>query len=402
MSVGQIVIVGAGLAGLRTAEELRRAGHDGPITLMGAEPHLPYDRPPLSKDVVRGETDDVTLKPAEYFDEIAVTLLLGSRAVSVDTDAHAVALADGGTVDYDRLVIATGLTPRRIPGLPDIPGVHVLRTLEDSLALRAELRPGRTALVVGAGFIGCELAASMRATGLDVILVEPAATPLAAALGPQVGALVTRLHESEGVDVRTGVGLVSLVGDDRVTGAILDDGTEVTVDLVVLGIGSNPVTDWLEGSGIALADRGAGGGVLANEVGRTSDPDVWVVGDVAAWSYPGGAQRRVEHWNHAGEQAMILAHALLQGAAPEVPAQVPYFWSDQYDVKIQALGEPAATDTVHLVRDDGRKFLAYYERDGRLVAVVGGGLAGRVMKMRAKIAARVPITEVVDAVPTGA
>ncbi len=402
MSVGQIVIVGAGLAGLRTAEELRRAGHEGGITLVGEESHLPYDRPPLSKDVVRGETDDVTLKPAEHFDEIAVTLRLGSRAVSLDTAARAVTLADGATVDYDHLVIATGLTPRRIPGLPAYEGVHVLRSLEDAMTLRADLIPGRTALVVGAGFIGCELAASMRAKGLDVVLVEPAATPLAAALGPRIGALVTRLHESEGVDVRTGVGLASMVGDGRVTGAVLNDGTELSVDLVVLGIGSNPVTEWLDGSGIALADRSAGGGVLADAVGRTSDPHVWAAGDVAAWTHHGGEQRRVEHWNHAGEQAMILAHALLHGGAPEVPAQVPYFWSDQYDVKIQALGEPSATDTVHLVRDDGRKFLAYYERNGRLVAVVGGGLAGRVMKMRAKIADRVPIAEVVESVTAGA
>lgn len=395
MSVGRIVIVGAGLAGLRTAEELRRAGHEGRITLVGEEVHLPYDRPPLSKDVVRGETDDVTLKPAEYYDEIDVELQLGARAVSVDAGARAVALADGSTLEYDHLVIATGLTPRRIPGMPDLDGVHVLRTLEDSHGLRADLVPGRTALVVGAGFIGCELAASMRAKGLDVILVEPQPTPLASVLGPQVGALVTRLHEAEGVDVRTGVGLESLRGDTRVSGAVLGDGTEVSADLVVIGIGSNPVTGWLDGSGVVTADRGAGGGVLADEVGRTSDPHVWAVGDVAAWTHPDGVQRRVEHWNNAGEQAKVLAHALVAGSAPELPAQVPYFWSDQYDVKIQALGEPSGTDTVHVVRDDGRKFLAYYERDGRLVAVVGGGLAGPVMKMRAKIAATVPISEVV-------
>lgn len=397
MGTGRIVIVGAGLAGLRTAEELRRVGHEGDITLVGEETHLPYDRPPLSKAVVRGDTDDVTLKPAEYYDELRVDLRLGVAATALDVAARAVTLADGTSIDYDHLVIATGLTPRRIPGLPDLDGVHVLRTLEDARGLRAELVAGHTALVVGAGFIGCELAASMRARGLEVVLVEPQPTPLASVLGEQVGALVARLHADEGVDVRTGVGLDSLAGDGRVAGAVLGDGTEVAADLVVVGIGSNPVTGWLDGSGVALADRAAGGGVPADESGRTNDPNVWVVGDVAAWRHPGGEQRRVEHWSSVGEQAKVLAHTLVVGSAPEAQAQVPYFWSDQYDIKIQALGEPAATDTVHVVRDDGRKFLAYYERDGRLAAVVGGGLPGPVMKMRAKVAGAVPIDEVLDA-----
>ncbi|MFE3293037.1 NAD(P)/FAD-dependent oxidoreductase [Rhodococcus sp. NPDC059234] len=397
MSVGRIVIVGAGLAGLRTAEELRRAGYDGELVLLGEESHPPYDRPPLSKEVVRGEVDDVTLKPAEFFTEQRIELRLGTRAVGLDTPARTVALADGSSLGYDELVIATGLTPRRIPGLADLEGVHVLRTLEDSRGLRAELTAGRTALVVGAGFIGCELAASMRKSGLEVILVEPQPTPLASVLGEQVGALVARLHKDEGVDLRTGTGLSELLGEQRVTGAVLGDGSEVRADLVVVGIGSNPVTGWLADSGIELAAPADGGGVLADESGRTSDPHVWAAGDVAAWRHPEGEQRRVEHWSNAGEQAQALAHALVGGDRPVVPAQVPYFWSDQYDVKIQALGEPAATDTVHVVRDDGRKFVAYYERDGRLVAVVGGGLAGAVMKMRAKIAGRVPIGEVLTA-----
>ncbi|EME21173.1 NAD(P)/FAD-dependent oxidoreductase [Rhodococcus triatomae] len=397
MGVGRIVIVGAGLAGVRTCEELRRAGHDGEIVLVGEEQHLPYDRPPLSKDVVRGETDDVTLKPAEYYEELRVELRLGAAATALDPTARTVTLADGAVLDYDHAVIATGLTPRRIPGLPDLAGVHVLRTLEDAHALRGDLVAGRSALVVGAGFIGCEVAASMRARGLDVVLVEPQPTPLASVLGEQVGALVARLHKDEGVDVRSGVGLASLVGDDRVTGAVLGDGSEVAADLVVVGIGSHPVTGWVEGSGIALAERAAGGGVLADATGRTSDPNVWVVGDVASWQQPEGEHRRVEHWTNVGEQAKVAAHALVTGAAPDAPAQVAYFWSDQYDVKIQALGEPSGTDTVHVVRDDGRKFLAYYERDGALVAVVGGGLAGPVMKMRAKVAGRVPIAEVLTA-----
>ncbi|MFD4183439.1 NAD(P)/FAD-dependent oxidoreductase, partial [Rhodococcus sp. NPDC058514] len=227
MSVGRVVVVGAGLAGLRTAEELRRAGFDGELTLIGAEPHLPYDRPPLSKEVVRGERDDVTLKPAEFFEEQRIELRLGAAATGVDTGARTVALADGGAVDYDHLVIATGLVPRRIPGLADLEGVHVLRSFEDAMGLRAEIAPGKTALIVGAGFIGCELAASMRKCGMNVVLIEPQPTPLASVLGERIGGLVARLHREEGVDLRTGVGLTALLGEGRVTGAVLGDGTEV-------------------------------------------------------------------------------------------------------------------------------------------------------------------------------
>jgi len=383
----RIVVVGAGLAGVRTAEELRRAGYDGDVVLVGDEVHLPYDRPPLSKDVVRGERDDTTLKPQEFFDDQRIELRLGTGARSLDTASRTLTLDDGTELGYDELVVATGLRPRRIPGLPSLRGVHVLRSLEDSRALRAEIVSGSRALVVGAGFIGCEVAASLRARGVDVVLVEPQAAPLASVLGPDVGALVARLHTDEGVDVRSGVGLSELRGDDRVTTAVLGDGTEIDVDLVVLGIGSTPVTGWLDGSGVELDN-----GVVCDGVGRSSDPHVWAVGDVAAWQLPDGGRKRVEHWTNAGEQAAVLAKALLTGEAGAV-GQVPYFWSDQYDIKIQGLGAVRGDDTVHIVRDDGRKFLAYYERDGRLVGVVGAGLPGQVMKTRAKIAAGTPIEE---------
>jgi len=384
---GRVVVVGAGLAGVRTAEELRRAGFDGEIVLVGAEPHLPYDRPPLSKDVIRGEREDTTLRPREFFDEQRIDLRLGVAVESLDDAARTVALADGTSLGYDELVVATGLRPRRIPGLPELAGVHVLRSVEDSVGLRADIRPGGTALIVGAGFIGCEVAASLRACGMDVVLVEPQPTPLASVLGAEVGGFVERLHTAEGVDVRSGVGLTELRGDDRVTGAVLGDGTEVAVDLVVLGIGSVPVTEWLDGSGVTVDN-----GVVCDIVGRTSADHVWAVGDVASWQLPEGGRKRVEHWTSAGEQAAVLAKALL-GADGDRAAQVPYFWSDQYDVKIQGLGAVSAQDTVHVVHDDGRKFLVYYERDGRLVGVVGGGLPARVMKTRAKIAAGAPIEE---------
>ncbi|WP_433682540.1 NAD(P)/FAD-dependent oxidoreductase [Nocardia sp. CA-119907] len=395
-----IVIVGAGLAGLRTAEELRRAGYEGELILIGEESRLPYDRPPLSKQFVRGETDDTTLRPAEFFDEKQIDLRLNTEAVGVDTAARQVRLADGGTLVYDQLIIATGLRPRRLPGLPDLRGVHVLRGHADAAALRAELSGAGTALVVGAGFIGCELAASFRASGVEVVLVEPQPTPLASVLGEQIGALVARMHRAEGVDLRCETGLDTFLADDaeRVRGAMLSDGSEVSADLVVIGVGSRPVTEWLADSGIELAEPAAGGGVLADEVGRTSVDGVWAVGDVAAWLHETGLRKRVEHWTNAGEQAKLLACALL-GAEPPTAARVPYFWSDQYDVKIQALGTPSANDDIHIVADDGRKFLAYYSQHGNLTGVVGAGMTGQVMKVRAKIAANAPIADLLAATP---
>ena len=223
-----IVIIGAGLAGLRTAEELRRTGYEGELVLVGDESRLPYDRPPLSKQFVRGETDDTTLRPAEFFDDKGIALRLGTEAIGLDTAARTVALADGGVLAYDQVIIATGLRPRRLPGLPDLAGVHVLRGHADATALRADIADARRALVVGAGFIGCEVAASLRAEGLEVTLVEPQPTPLASVLGERVGELVARLHRAEGVDLRCGIGLDTLLSDDagRVRGARLSDGAE--------------------------------------------------------------------------------------------------------------------------------------------------------------------------------
>ncbi len=219
-------------------------------------------------------------------------------------------------------------------------------------------------------------------------LVEPQPTPLAAVLGERIGELVARVHRAEGVDVRTGVGVAAVRGDSEVSAVELTDGTVLDADLVVVGIGSRPATDWLVGSGVALDN-----GVICDEVGRTSEAHVWALGDVASWRDARGHQIRVEHWSNVADQARVMVPSMLGQEPPEVVA-VPYFWSDQYDVKIQCLGEPSPDDIVHVTEDDGRKFLAYYERDGVLVAVVGGGMPGKVMKARAKIAAGAPIAEV--------
>jgi 3-phenylpropionate/trans-cinnamate dioxygenase ferredoxin reductase component len=382
-----IVIVGGGLAAARTAEQLRRSEFTGRITIVSDEEHLPYDRPPLSKEVLRKEVDDVLLKPREFYDEKDITLRLGAAATSLDTAAQTVTLADGTVLGYDELVIATGLVPRRIPAFPDLEGIRVLRSFDESMALREHASEAQRAVVIGAGFIGCEVAASLRSLGVEVVLVEPQPTPLAAVLGEQIGQLVARLHRAEGVDVRTGVGVTEVRGDGHVEQVVLGDGTELAADLVVVGIGSRPATEWLEGSGVEVDN-----GVICDEAGKTNAPNVWALGDVASWRDATGHQARVEHWSNVADQARVVVPAMLGQDVPEVVV-VPYFWSDQYDVKIQCLGEPEATDTVHLVEDDGRKFLAYYERDGVVVGVVGGGMPGKVMKVRGKIAAATPISE---------
>lgn len=392
-----VVIVGGGLAAARTAEQLRKSGYTEPVTIVSDEQHLPYDRPPLSKDVLHDSgrgIGDVTLKPAEFYADNDIALRLGAAAQSVDTAAKTLTLTDGFVLDYDDLVIATGLEPKRIPSFPDLDGIRVLRSFDEAVALREHAASARRAVIIGAGFIGCEVAASLRKLGVEVVLVEPQPAPLAGVLGEQIGELVARLHRGEGVDVRTGVGVAEVLGPEDpgtgVTGVILSDGSELDADLVVVGIGSRPATDWLVGSGVALDN-----GVICDEVGRTSDPHVWALGDVASWRDPDGHQVRVEHWSNVAEQARVMVPAML---GLEVPALVvvPYFWSDQYDVKIQCLGEPRAGDVVHIVDDDGRKFLAYYERDGALVGVVGGGMPGKVMKARAKVAAGAPIGEVLS------
>lgn len=383
-----VVIVGGGLAATRTAEQLRQAGYSGAITIVGEEKYLPYDRPPLSKQVLRGEVDDVSLQPREFYESHDITVRLGSVATAVDTSSQTVALADGTRLAYGELVIATGLVPRRIPSWPELDGIRVLRSFDESLTLRQRASTVRRAVVVGAGFIGCEVAASLRLLGIDVVVVEPQPTPLASVLGEQVGALVARLHRNEGVDVRTGVGVAEARGGDRVETVVLTDGDEVPADLVVVGIGSRPATEWLSGSGIAVDN-----GVVCDAAGRTNVEQVWALGDVASWRDSAGHQVRVEHWSNVAEQVRVLVPTML-GQDPPQAVVVPYFWSDQYDIKIQCLGEPQTTDTVHLVEDDGRKFLACYERDGVVAGVVGAGMPGKVMKNRSKVAAGAAISEV--------
>jgi len=387
----RVVIVGAGLAGVRTAERLREGGYTGAITLVGQEAEPPYDRPPLSKQVLRGEREVVRLRDPDSYAELGVELRLGVRAASLDADARKVVLDDGTNADYDALVIATGASPRVLPhSVHD--GVHVLRSAEDCRTLRTAAMQGNRAVVVGGGFIGCEVAASLRLLGLDVTVVELASAPLVTVLGEQLSADVVRLHESNGVTMRCGVGVDALEGDDRVTGVRLVDGSVIPADLVVVGLGVTPTVEWLAGSGLVIDN-----GVSCDEHGRASAPGVYAVGDVASWHNPRiGRAHRYEHWTSAADQAGLVAQTILTGAAATT-LPVPYFWSDQYKVKIQSLGMPtAAADEIVVLELSEIKRLALYGVAGVLTGAVGFSSPSAVMKMRPLLANSTPLADAVE------
>lgn len=384
-SLNRIVVVGASLAGLRAVEALRRLGFDGRIEWIGAEPHLPYDRPPLSKDVLAGrrEPETIALRAAESWDELAVSLRLGRRAVRLDLVEREVALDDGARVAFDGLVIATGARARSWPGPRPIGGVYVLRTLDDVLALRRELDAGPRVAIVGAGFIGAEVAATCRERGLAVTMVEPLPSPLFRGIGPALGGRVAAVHREHGVDVRCGVGVEAIEGGARVEALRLADGSRVAADLVVVGIGAAPETAWLEGSGLRLAD-----GVVCDAACRAA-PGVVAAGDVARWHNPVyEASMRVEHWTNAVEQASHAAASLLAGEGAEPYAHVPYVWTDQFELRIQMAGHPQPGDEMREVEGtpaEGR-YVTLCGRGGRLVAAIGFARARQVNAWRRRIA----------------
>ncbi len=384
MSLDTIVVVGASLAGLRAVETLRGDGYDGRLVLIGAEAHLPYDRPPLSKELLRGEWGEerLALRRRDYA-ELELDLRLGRRATALDAKARQVALDDGTRVGWDGLLIATGAAPRPLPGAKPLEGVHLLRTLDDALALRADLEatPGRV-VVVGAGFIGSEVAASCRQRGLEVTLVEPLPAPMERGLGREMGGLMADVHRDQGVDLRLETGVDGLHGGARVEGVQLSDGTRLDADVVVVGIGVTPVTDWLESSGLELDD-----GVVCDATCATGIPGIVAAGDVARWHHPVyGRAIRIEHWTNAVEQGVAAAKRLLGSAAPF--AAIPLFWSDQYDCKIQLAGLPELDGASRVVHGslEARKFVRLYEKGGRLYAALGFNQARRMVGYRRMIA----------------
>ncbi|MFJ6661880.1 NAD(P)/FAD-dependent oxidoreductase [Streptomyces sp. NPDC091377] len=365
-----VAVVGASLAGLSAARALRKQGYDGRLVVIGDELHRPYDRPPLSKEFLSGALGEAELALETDGEDLRAEWLLGVRATGLDHAARTLRLADGREVQADGVVIATGAAARRLPGAEGLAGVHTLRTLDDARALRDELSRGRRLVVIGGGFIGAEVASTTNALGLDVTVVEAAPTPLAGPLGETMGAIVSALHTDHGVRLECGVGVKGLSGETRVDAVLLEDGRSIPADLVVVGVGARPNVEWLEGSGIALDD-----GVTCGADGRTSLAGVVAVGDCANWYDPrAGHHRRVEHWTGARERPDAAVATLLAGGAvePGVP-RPPYFWSDQYGVKIQFAGHAVGADTITVEAGtaDDRDVLAVYRRAGSPVAVLG-------------------------------
>ncbi|MCW2855538.1 MAG: pyridine nucleotide-disulfide oxidoreductase [Marmoricola sp.] len=388
----RLVVVGASLAGLRAIEAARRLGFVGPITLVGAEPHLPYDRPPLSKAVLNPglEADIEPFRSREHLkNELGVELILGEPATALDTAAK-VLHTRTRRIGYSNLIIATGGSARQLPNTDGISGVHTLRTKDDALAVRAALDAGARVAVVGAGFIGSEVASAARKRGLDVTIIEMLPVPLTRSVGPFVGAVCAEIHAQNGVDLRFGVGVERLLSDSgKVTGVVLTDDTIVPADLVVVGVGVDPATAWLEGSGVKLHPRDRG--VVCDSYLRSSAAGVFAAGDVAHWTHPlfDYELMRLEHWTSAAEHGATAArNALFPTTAVEANG-VPYFWSDWYEHRIQFVGIPNAEDVD--VVDDGTKdgrFLAFYRRGDRLVGVLTIDRPTQIMKFRKLIADR--------------
>jgi 3-phenylpropionate/trans-cinnamate dioxygenase ferredoxin reductase subunit len=388
-----VVVVGASLAGLRAAEEIRHEGHTGPVVVVGDEVHAPYDRPPLSKQFLSGtwDLDRIRHHAPDKVDALGLDLRLGHRVVSLDTETHTLQLEDGGVLQYDGLIVTTGADARPLPGTEGMAAVRTLRTLDDCLGIRSDLEAagiGARVVVIGAGFIGSEVAATCHGLGAAVTLVEALPAPLSRVLGDQMGEACARLHRSEGVTLLTGSGVDRIIctpGSDPPAVVHLADGVTVDADLVVVGIGVTPSVGWLEGSSPTLDD-----GIVCTETLFAADRVV-AAGDVARWTHATlGEQIRIEHWTNAAEGGAAAARNLVAGSAAAVPyVPVPFFWSDQYTTKIQVIGLPGPEDEVVVVAgsDDGGKLVALYRRGERLRAVLAFSQPRQLMAYRPLLAA---------------
>jgi NADPH-dependent 2,4-dienoyl-CoA reductase/sulfur reductase-like enzyme len=382
-----IVVVGGGAAGVAAAEALRTDGFTGSLTIVCGEPELPYDRPPLSKQVLTGawEPDRTRFREADHYAGLGIRLVHG-QASSLSPSERAVALADGNQLGYDGLIIATGARPRLLPAGHDLSGVHVLRGLAEVRALKAAFGSAGRLVIVGAGFLGMEVAAAARGLGLGVTVVDPLPEPMIRQVGPLVGAAVAELHRAQGVVVRTGIGVTGLRAEGgSVAGVALADGAVLPADCVLVAIGARPETDWLAGSGLPVGD-----GVDCDEYLKAAS-GIYAAGDVASWISPRYRRRvRVEHRMNATEMGTTAAKNLLAEAAggdltPFDP--VPYFWSDQYKVKLQVHGDlnPPNTATIEEGAIGDGKFVALFHRDGAATAVLGWNAAARMPAYRKQL-----------------
>ena len=380
--MNEVVVVGASLAGLRAVETLRSGDYGGAITVIGAERHLPYDRPPLSKRLLSGEweAERIALRKPDDMGSLDARWRLGVAATGLDTAAREVRLADGSVVSYDGLIMATGSVPRELPDQSDHAHAVVLRTLDDGLTLRNRIIDGgQRVVVIGAGFIGLEVAATAQQLGNDVVVLEGAPAPLMRALGAEMGAAVAAVHGDRGVDIRCNVTVDALAP----RGVLVDGGVLVPADVVVVGIGVSPDVGWLDGSGLRVAD-----GVVCGPDLNAGLPLVYAAGDMTRWHNPlFDEEMRVEHWTNAAEQGAHAANNLLAesaGRPTAAYAPVPFFWSEQYDRRVQFLGRAAPDDEVRVVAGSvaDRQFAALFGREGRLRGVLGLNMPRHVMPFR--------------------
>lgn len=373
--LNRIVIIGAGAAGLTTAETLRRLGFGGTIMMVNAEHTLPYDRPPLSKQVLAGTwaPEKVLFRSQVALEKLALDWFHGTQATHLDVAGHRVELSDGKQLEFDAAVIATGLTPRFLPSGHHLQGVFVLRTLEQTLALRQALGAGKRLVVVGGGFLGLEAAATARQLGLEVDVIEPLSVCLEGPLGRTIGERIMQMQTAHGVHLYNGIGVRRLIGSQQqgdggeVREVELQDGSRLSADVVLVTIGAQPTVDWLEGSGLMLQN-----GIVCNAFGEAA-PDIYAAGDVAKWHHPLlNLHLRLEHRMNATEQGQVVARNILGERQPFAP--VPFFWSDQFDVKIQMYGVASRGIELRIVEGslhEQRFVAAYYEEGERLVAVLG-------------------------------
>ena len=384
-----IVIVGANLAGGRAAEALRAKGFDGRVVLIGAEPHPPYERPPLSKELLMGSmgAEAPLLRSEAAWAELGVDLVLGELVTAVEPAAGGVTLADGRFVAADRVLLCTGSRPRLLEGPGcDLPGIVHLRTLDDATAIASRLGDGASVVVVGAGFVGAEVAASAVARGCRVTMLEAEVAPLQRVFGPDLGAFFADLHRSHGVDLRTRTTVERFTGGDRVERVVLSDGDTVEADIVVVGIGVTPATELAEAAGAVVAD-----GVAVDERCRTSIDGLYAAGDVTR--HPNrilGTSLRLESWHNAQQQAVAAAGSMI--GEPGAYDEVPWFWSDQYDVNLQMAGLPVTSGRA-CVRGDpgGGSFCVFAVRDGRLVGALGVNRPRDLRRSMALIRSQAPV-----------
>lgn len=385
-----VLVVGASAAGLATVEALRRRGFDGRVTVLGAEPHLPYDRPPLSKQVLGGtwEPERARLRTPEALSGLDAEFVLGDPATRLDAATRTVHTLSGRSLRADAVVLATGLRPRTLPGQHGLAGVHVLRTLDDALALRADLEPGKRVVVVGDGVLGTEIAATVCDLGVPVTLAGPQSAPLACQFGPLVAGRLAELHAGRGVSLQLGAAVTDLTQDDgRLAGVRLATGEVLPADVVVVAFGAAPATEWLSGSGV-LCDNG----VVCDSRCRAAD-GIYAAGDVARWHHEGlDALLRLENRTNATEQAVAVAGNILGDDRPYTP--VPYFWTNQFDARIHVHGTLSADAEVSIVEGEvaAGRFVARYRRGGEVVGVLGWNMPKQARLRRPEIAGATALT----------